>query len=95
MLKSTYKISSETLRGVVIAIFVIKMLFGANLVSFWNMLSSLQLLTHFMLLSIPYPSIALTCFQAILDISNADIIDKVTLHTWFSFVLSNTVLPDY
>lgn len=78
-----------------IAIFAIKMLFGANLVSFWNMLSALQLLTHFILLSVPFPSIVLTCLQAILDISNADIIDKETFKSWIREAIAVSSLPDY
>ena len=67
--------SGATIGAIVISVFL-SVALGISTKKLWMMIGTLQIIAHFPLLRIQFPSNALLCFQALIEVANLNILPK-------------------
>ena len=68
--------ASGTLIATISINIVLAIVLGVSMKKLWTMINTIQIITHYPMQSISYPSNALLCFKSIVDVANMNVIPK-------------------
>lgn len=82
--------ASGTLVSTITLNIVLAIVLGVSLKRLWTMINTLQIIAHFPMLKINFPSNALLCFKSIIDIANMNIIPKAYIKAVLATVVTDS-----
>ncbi|CDW90296.1 UNKNOWN [Stylonychia lemnae] len=82
LMEGTTKQASSVLMGSLGFNVILQIVLGFSMKKLWMLINTLQILVHIPMLQIPMPANAILCFQALIDISNLQVIPKEQIKSY-------------
>ena len=87
VLQKAAEAASGTLIATITINIVLSIVLGVSMKRLWTMINTIQIITHYPMQSISYPSNALLCFKSIVDVANMNIIPKAYIKKVLSSIV--------
>ena len=85
-IKKTFSSLDTTLITGIITNLALSMILGLSMKYLWNLINTLQIITHIPMLNISLPANLLICLKTIIEVSNLSIIPRSLIDSLFNSI---------